>query len=69
MKAEQATRHQGEERISVIEQELNDAVRKCESLEKEIKPKRPNSTKLVRRPKMRGLNPERLTKKSGRPDR
>nr|XP_020147097.1 FK506-binding protein 15-like [Aegilops tauschii subsp. strangulata] len=39
LKAEQATRHQFEERISVVEQELKDTVRKYESLEKENKPK------------------------------
>ena len=43
LKAEQATRRQCEERISVVEQELKDAARKCESLEKENKAK---ATKL-----------------------
>ena len=39
LKAERATRHQFEERIFVVEQELKDAVRMCESLEKENKTK------------------------------
>ena len=43
LKAEQATRHLFKERISAVEQELKDAARKCESLEKENKAK---ATKL-----------------------
>ena len=35
LKAEQATRHQFEERVSKVEQELKDATRRCEFLEKE----------------------------------
>nr|XP_020156495.1 uncharacterized protein LOC109741826 [Aegilops tauschii subsp. strangulata] len=39
LKAEQATKRQFEERISIIEQELKDATRKCKSLEEENKGK------------------------------
>nr|XP_020153135.1 ATP synthase subunit b-like [Aegilops tauschii subsp. strangulata] len=37
LKAEQATRRQYEERVTEVEQELEDATRKCEALEKESK--------------------------------
>jgi hypothetical protein len=49
LKAEQATRRQCEERISIVEQELKDAARKCESLEKENKVKATELDKAQRR--------------------
>ena len=39
LKAEQVSRHQFEERVSKVEQELKDAARKCRSLEEENKVK------------------------------
>nr|XP_020167563.1 uncharacterized protein DDB_G0286299-like [Aegilops tauschii subsp. strangulata] len=45
LKAEQATQHQFEEQISAVEQELKDAARKCESLEKE---NRANAAELAK---------------------
>ena len=39
LKAEQAMRHQCEERISVMERELKDATGKCKSLEEDNKAK------------------------------
>ena len=47
LKAKQATRCQVEERVSVIEQELKDAARKCKSLEEENKAKATDLTKAL----------------------
>ena len=47
MKAEQATRRQVEERVSVVEQELKDVTRKCKSLEEENIAKATRLTKAL----------------------
>ena len=47
LKAEQATRRQVKERVSVVEQELKDATRKCELLEEENKSKAAELTKAL----------------------
>ena len=51
LKAEQATRRQVEERVSVVEQELKDAARKCKSLEEENKGKALELDKALREAK------------------
>nr|XP_020178613.1 uncharacterized protein CG45076-like [Aegilops tauschii subsp. strangulata] len=69
LKTAQVARRQHEERVAEVEQELKDAVGKCEALEEKTTPKRTNSPKPSMRPRRHVPSPGVLVKRSGRPNR
>ena len=66
LKAEQASRHQDEEKISTMALELKNAASRCEFLEKENKAKMAELDKPYERRVRLGLNQGQLVKRFGR---
>ena len=66
LKAEQAARCQGEEKLSTMARELKSAASRCELLEKENEAKMAKIDKALREGEKRGLNPERPVRRSGK---
>ena len=66
---EQALREKHEARVIEVQQELQEAAKKCETLEQSLTGKNPNSPRLVKPHTMPGAKPKAPYRKSRRPER
>ena len=61
------TRKRLKARVNEVQQELHDAVRKCDTLEHNGRLKKPNSPRLVRVRRQPGVKPRAPSRRSRRP--
>ena len=66
---EQAAREKHEARVDEVQQELQDAVKKCESLERNIADQGSNFPRPAKAHMMPGLKPMAPSRKSRRPEK
>ena len=66
---EQAAREKHEARVGEVQQELQDAVKKCESLERNIRIKSLNLPRPAKAHTMPGLNPTAPSRICSRPEK